>query len=273
LDNLIGYTSDQIEYVDYPQAKKRLETAINTFATEASQQRSASTVQALEQVQHSLRTQSSIEANQEGINQIQQQVTHLIQQEQKTYQSVQTALETDYDSFLASLTTTPTLNPEERLNQKKDTEKLAFNVNLFTMDKATESRITNLENPYKILLDNKAPVIEGFLKELNENSPAYVRMTPQQYETTKQTLSTLSTQIAGFYQQLTPSYQTTLQTKTGTSSKKMLTAQQSTSTVQPSATQTLSIDPSAYVKGIFAKNISAPKLTKVVYSDVNAEKI
>jgi len=147
-------------------------------------------------------------------------------------------------------------------------QQLAFSTNLFNVDKATEKAVSNLENPYKILLDNKAELIEGFLNDL-EYHPNAQLLDNQTYRTTKQTLTTLQNQIAGFYQRLQPNYQTTLTSTDGLATKRTLTA--ATSSSAQSSTQKLDVDPASYIKGIFVRSNSTPTLTNVVYSELNAE--
>jgi hypothetical protein len=161
--------------------------------------------------------ESNIQPNQIGVDTIQQEITKLITTEQdRITTSVGTMLalsETDkqhiydqYDQLLARLST------DESLTSPIKEQQLAFSTTLFNVDNATEKAITNLENPYKILLDNRADAVNGILYDL-ENHPNAQLLDDATYQTTKHTLTTLQNQIAGFYQRIQPSQQTTLQTK------------------------------------------------------------
>ncbi|MDR0650312.1 MAG: hypothetical protein LBG59_02655 [Candidatus Peribacteria bacterium] len=112
------------------------------------------------------------------------------------------------------------------------------------------------------------------MNEINANAPELLNMTPVEYQRNKQNLTKLKNQLAGFYQRLQPQYQTTLQTKQGnqTAQKNLVAA--TTTTTSSSSSQSMSFDPAAYINGIFAPTNSDPaKLTKVVYSELNAEQI
>ncbi|MDR0650311.1 MAG: hypothetical protein LBG59_02650 [Candidatus Peribacteria bacterium] len=150
--NLLGLTSDEITYTDYPQARNRLETVLTYFANEAQQDEATS--QKLQNIQNLLHTPSNIQANQQGITTIQQQITQLIHTEQEKIQLAQTTLTQDYDQLLTTLAATSSLTAPSEQKQ------LAFNLNRFTADTATKQLLTTMEHPYKILLDNKAPIIE-----------------------------------------------------------------------------------------------------------------
>ncbi|MDR2191134.1 MAG: hypothetical protein LBP53_08475 [Candidatus Peribacteria bacterium] len=263
-----GLTTDEINYVDYPQAKSRLENVLAYFNTQASQDET--TLRELKAIQSTLTTPRTIEANQQGVEEMQQQISKLITDEQSKIQLTQATLSSDYDQLIRAL------EKETSLTQAKEEKNLAFNLNFFNVDQGTEKLLTTMENPYKILLDNKAPIIDNFLNEINTTSPELLNMTLPEYQRNKQTLSTLKNQLAGFYQRLQPTYQTSLQTKQGSSTTKTLTAQ-SKGTTAASSSQSMSIDPAAYVNGIFVKTNSSTatksSLTKVVYSERNAESI
>ncbi|MDR2415345.1 MAG: hypothetical protein LBD75_01710, partial [Candidatus Peribacteria bacterium] len=271
--SFLGLTSDEITYTDYPQAKSRLESALAYFADEA--QQDEVTTRKLQNIQTLLNTPSDIQANQQGIATIQQQITQLLTTQQEKVQLAKTtltqdSLTQDYDQLLTALTTTSSLTS---LIQESEQKQIAFNFNWFNADTTTKQLLTTMEHPYKILLDNKAPIIEGFLNEINTNSPELLNMTPAEYQRNKQTLTNLKHQLAGFYQRLQPQYQTTLQTKQSnqTAQKSLVAATTPTSS---SSNQSMSFDPAAYINGIFAPTNSSPSnLTKVVYSEFNAEQI
>jgi hypothetical protein len=274
VNNALSYTSDEVNYVEYPQAKQRLENVLAYFENKATQQ--ISTTNALQQVQTTIQTPSDIQPNQQGINQMKEEITTLITQQQ------------DKLSLLAQLDTTNGTTDEEKillsydnllknlekadlLTKPSDEQQLAFSTNLFTVDKNTKKIVTNLENPYQILLDNKANTINGFLSDL-ENNPNV--LTPDIHQFTKNTLLALQGQIAGFYQRTTPTYQTSLQTKTTTNSanstsNKLLTA--ATSNGGGTSVQKLDIDPASHIEGVFARNKSNANFTNVVYSTLNAQ--
>jgi hypothetical protein len=269
---LIGYTSEEINYVDYPQAKQRLENVLAYFYTQANET-SNTTTNAIQTIQSTIQLQSDIQANQAGLNEIQQQITSTMNElvgtklalSEMNKQLDEKEITNNYDKLLASLVDNTTLTntvPEQQL---------AFSTHLFNVDKTTEKIISTSENPYKILLDDKAKIISGFLNDL-ENNPNSELLDDTTYQTTKRSLTSLQNQLTNFYQRLTPTYQTTLTTKEGTSSQttnRTLTA--ATSSTTANSTQQLNIDPSAYIKGVFVRNNSTPMLTNVVYSKSNAE--
>jgi hypothetical protein len=273
--NFFGLTSNEINYTDYPQAKSRLEEALAYFADQA--QQDETTTHKLQNIQTAIQSPSDIQANQQGIANIQQQVTQLLTTEQEKVQLAKTTLTPDtltqdYDQLLAALTTTPSLTT---LTKEPEQKQIAFNLNWFNADTTTKQALATMEHPYKILLENKAPIIEGFLNEINSNPPELLNMTPAEYQRNKQTLTNLQRQLAGFYQRFQPQYQTTLQTKQGNqTAQKNLIAQTSPAATSSSSTQSMSFDPAAYVNGIFAPTKSNPsQLTKIVYSELNAEQI
>lgn len=273
INNLIGYTSDEINYVEYPQAKQRLENVLAYFNMQTNET-SQATTNTIQDIQSAINIQSNIQANQAGLNHIKQQIDNLLTKEQDKILTLSSSLQETpysensqiarefYDRLVGSLPTDTTLTKQTPEQQ------LAFSMNFFNADKNTEKILNNLENPYKVLLDNKAEVINGFLNDL-EYHPNAQYLDEQTYQTTKQTLTTLQTQIAGFYQRLTPRYQTTLQTQDNLTTKRTLTA--ATSSSAQSSIQQLNIDPASYIQGIFVRSNSTPTLTNVVYSTLNAE--
>ncbi|MDR0607403.1 MAG: hypothetical protein LBG52_03435 [Candidatus Peribacteria bacterium] len=158
-------------------------------------------------------------------------------------------------------------------NSLNNNDHLAFHFNLFTIDPTTEKLLTDTENPYKILLENKAPIIDAFLETLEGNTPSDLQMTPTEYQIQKNNLTTLKTQLAGFYQTIQPNQQTKLLTKNEDSSSTKQLIVQTNPTASAGSNSATQIDPAAYVNGIFAKTKDGKKLTKVVYSESNATKI
>ncbi|MDR0370198.1 MAG: hypothetical protein LBH96_07055 [Candidatus Peribacteria bacterium] len=97
-------------------------------------------------------------------------------------------------------------------------------------------------------------------------------MTTNEYIYYKKQLTNLKNQMAYFYQRIQGNQPTTLQNKNSTvTNKKTLTA--ATTSNSNNNSQTMQVDPSAYVQGIFTKTKDAQRLTKVVYSEIESENI
>lgn len=221
----------------------------------------------IKKIQNTIKVPSEINANLQELATIKTQVNNIITQEQSTYLAAGEMIKNDYDQLLLALQTT-------KENKEPEEKMLTFDANLFNLSKDTQEKISNLENPYKLLLDNKSPIINGFLAEIENNSPELLNMTTDEYLYYKKQLTTLKNQVATFYQKIQPTYQTTLQQSTkgnSTTTTKTLTA--ATSSTTSSNNQTVQVDPSAYVQGIFAKSKDSKNLTKVVYSEPNSDAI
>jgi hypothetical protein len=242
LGGLVSQTSEDINYVDYPQAKQRLENVLATLTTQTSSDNT--TLQQIKTISNTINTPSDIQPNQQGVSEIQNEITHLINAEQNKLLALhlldavppakgegaeRESIETSYEKLLAMLEQSNNGSPlleEMSPNSNRgvddkassDTTNLAFNFNLFNLDPTTEKLLTTAENPYKTLLENKAPIIDAFLETLEGNTPADLQMTPIEYQTQKSNLTTLKHQLAGFYQTTQLNQQTKLIAKTSSSS-------------------------------------------------------
>jgi hypothetical protein len=272
-EGLIAQTSEEINYVEYPQAKQRLENALTNLTNQASSDNT--TLQKIKTISTTINTPSDIQPNQQDITKIHQQITDLIDEEQNKLLAInlsESELESSYEDFLAMLNTRESNAPESKEITNEATTNLAFNFNLFTVSPETEKLITTAENPYKILLENKAPIINAFLEEINGSTPTQLNMTSEEYQINKSNLTNLKQQIAGFYQRLQPAQQTTLITKAeGITTNRQLTA--GPTTASTANNQSSQIDPSAYINGIFSPTKDGKSLTKVVYSAENTKSI
>lgn len=262
IDNVLWYKSDEIEYTDYTEAKSRLNQVLAYFNNQVDDK---SIQNSIKNIQNTIHVPSEINANLDGIQQIKSQVDNIIKQEQSKYLAAENIIKDDYDQLLLALQNT-------KENNSVEEEMLAFDTTLFTLSKNTEEKISTLENPYKLLLDNKSPIINGFLDEIENNNPEVLNMTTNEYIYHKKQLTNLKNQIATFYQRIQGNQQTSLQNKNSSvTNKKTLTA--ATTSNSNSNSQTVQVDPSAYVQGIFTKTKDSQKLTKVVYSEIESEKI
>jgi hypothetical protein len=232
---LDSWITEDINYVDYPQAKQRLENVLAILTTQTSSDNT--TLQQIKTISNTINAPSDIQPNQQGVSEIKTQITNLINTEQNKLLALNLldheakdgresdntkTIENSYDKLLAMLEQSE-LEPAERNEPKAnessntDTTNLAFNFNLFNLDPTTEKLLTTAENPYKTLFENKAPIIDAFLETLEGNTPADLQMTPIEYQTQKSNLTTLKHQLAGFYQTTQLNQQTKLIAKTSSS--------------------------------------------------------
>lgn len=259
------YMNDELEYTDYTTAKQRLEEGLMAFNTKS---KDVATIQStLRNIEEQIHNQSTILTNEQGIIATQQEISNLINQEQERNSQIKELLSYDFDAFLEIL------EEDSELTNNKEEKTLAFNTQLFNIDEKTEKILNNIENPYKILLDNKAPIIDGFLNAIETNNASDLNMSHTQYYNTKQQLQSMKNQIAGLYQRILPQQQTQLIAKnTDQPTQKTLTSQSNGTNSAEGILQS-TFDPASYVSGIYVKRDSSPKISKVVYSETNAENI
>jgi predicted nucleic acid-binding Zn-ribbon protein len=103
---LVAQTSEEINYVEYPQAKQRLENALANLTNQVSSD--STTLQQIKTISTTINTPNNIQPNQQDINNIHQQIMSLINEEQNKLLAINVSenkMEESYENFLAILST------------------------------------------------------------------------------------------------------------------------------------------------------------------------
>lgn len=259
-------TSDELEYLDYDDAKKRLLSALSVFDKKTTNDTifNKEIKKITKDVQHPL----TIEANVKGIQTIEKEVKSLINTEKDKILLAENLLSgNSLDALLAYV--------QSWGFQENKEQHLAFATPFFTTTKDTIDTLNNLENPLEMILDNKMTIVDGYLNALNTYSAEDLQLAPNDYHNKKTSLEMMKEGMQGVYttiKQKKPTllaYKDVWEVTTHNETRTLLSA---TAGGNSTTTSKVSVDPAAYVDWIFVKNKNK-SLTKAVYSEAQTKKI
>lgn len=248
-------TTQDLEYVDYEEAKQTLLSALNLFEKKSINREK--TQKEIKKLKADTNNHITIEPNIQGIKKIQLGIEEIIEEEHK-----KATLAMD---LLSGNSLTPLiayLQENDQINQWD--EKLAFSLPFFLSDQNGIERINKLEDPVDTLLENKISTIDAYLNALEW---CETEKGKTNYQTTKKTMEILKEEVQGVYTtiKMNKKPKTLLTYNNGEVTEQKTLIAWTTNTTS-TKTNTTEIDPSAFVKGIFVKNTNGD-LVKSVYSE------
>ena len=137
-------TSDEVEYVDYNEAKDRLKEVLTYFKYESADTTLKDTVSSsIDKIENQIDKPNVIKSNVEWLEKVQNQVLAYLDKEKTQYDSLSELINNDYDWFLAMV---ESQYGDENVKSNSDKEKvLAFNVQLFDVDSSTKDTINSIK--------------------------------------------------------------------------------------------------------------------------------
>ena len=271
--------SDEIEYVDYKSAKKRLEEVLAYFEKETLDTTFGDSVSSsVNSIEKQISKINVVKPNVKGLEKIKNDVVTYLNSEQSEYSNIADMINNDYDWFLAMVDSQST---SKKLKSELNTwQLLTFNLKLFDVDSSTRDTINTLTktNPLETLVDNKKTIIDGYWNALKSNSASDLWLTQEQYLVLRDNIWTMKNQITTLYSVVRPISSTELIAKNSrvTTNKSLLSFNGKWSRLGSNMEAADVIDPSVLSKWIYDKIQIGPdawKLTKIVYSDAFVDNI
>lgn len=278
-DEFAWIKSDEIEYVDYSEAKNRLQEVLAYFRKEWRNTTLTDKLDSdIDKIENQISKQNVIESNTEWINKVRDQAIEYIVSRKSDYSGLATLIKDDYDGFLAMVDSGNYLW-DFGLNSW---EFLTFSVNLFNLGYSTKENLKMIkkENPYASLLDNKKDIIDWYWDAVNKNSAEDLWLTQNQYLVLHDDIFRIKTQLSNFYAVVKPEHTTRMVAKGGwVTSDATLYASANAAVVsnpKDSGYEQFVVDPVGFAAWIYEKIFGWPddwKLAKVIYSDSFASSI
>ena len=114
-----------------------------------------------------VKTETKVEANKQGYQEIKNQISSLINTHQTSTHQIADLIKKDYDGFLASLDTQ---------NQKQKTYQLTYTTPLLMKNAVAEELIKKNESIIDTYIATETKQVNGYLDALNKNSPSSLNM-------------------------------------------------------------------------------------------------
>jgi len=262
-------TSDNIEYVDYESGKGRLKDVLAYFKQEVNSTSFNDSIGwSLNNIENQIDRHNSITPNEEWIESVRETVLDYLDKQKVNYDSLANMINSDYDGFLAMISSwdgnNSVLGDEDKL--------LTFNVQLFNLDSAAKDSITKISksNPYKALLDNKQTIIDWYRNAINTNTASDLWLTKSQYLVLRDNIYSMKGQMNVLYDLVMPESPTRLLSRNSSQSTNKTLVAWWWARLWSQLDVASVIDPSLLSDWIYERN-AGWKFTKVVYSDSFAE--
>jgi len=276
----LGYvweTSDDIDYVDYVNAKGRLKEVLSYFKKNTDNSRFEDTFNSsIKKIENQINTPSKIEANLVWIQNVENEIMNYLKDTNTEYSQLADLINNDYEWFLAMV---DNQNKGDTITVWESEKLLTFNVQLFNMDGSTKETLMNLkdQNPYVDLLDNKKEIVDWYWNAIITNTPDSLWLSQSQYLVLRDNIWSMKKQVATMYSLVRPVQSTSLLAKdTSTAVQKTMVAA-NWGSLWWSTEAWITVDPQAFTQWIYEEITSWTgaweRLVKVVYSDSFAENI
>ena len=268
-------TSDEIKYVDYDSAKKRLDEVLAYFKSELNNTTFADSIGwDVVKIENDINKPNVVSGNTEWINNMKNEIMDYLDWEKVYYDDLAKLINEDYDGFLAMVN-----SQNNNVNDWSGEKLLTFNVQLFNLDPSTKETVKSISktNPYRSLLENKQEIIDWYWNAINSNTSESLWLTEKEYLVLRNNISSMRNQISTLYSIITPVSSTQLVAKNwNSSSNKSLVAAWEWARIWSNMEVAKVVDPSMFSDWIYEKMIEWEevwKLTKVVNSDSFVEEI
>ena len=273
--NIEWLVSDDIKYVDYASAKKRLNEVLAYFKWELINTTFTDSIGwDIEKIENQVNRPTVVAGNTEWINNMKNEIMNYIDSEKVYYDDLAKLINEDYDWFLAMV------DSQTNGIDNWDNEKLlTFNVQLFNLDSATKETVKSMSktNPYRSLLENKQEIINWYWNAINSNTSESLWLTQSEYLVLRDNIWSMKKQISTLYSVVTPKSSTELVAKNGgVLVDRSLVAAWEWSRIWSNMEVAKAVDPAAFSNWIYEKMTTWAevwKLTKVINSDSFVEDI
>ena len=273
--NLEWLMTDDIKYVDYTSAKKRLNEVLSYFKWKVVNSTFTDSIGwDIEKIENQVNRPTVIAGNTEWIDNMKNEIMNYINSEKVYYDDLAKLINDDYDGFLAMVD-----SQNNGINNENSDKLLTFNVQLFNLDSSTKETVKSISNinPYRSLLENKQEIIDGYWNAINNNTSESLWLTKSEYLVLRNNIWSMKKQISTLYSIVTPVSSTELVAKNGgVSVDRSLVAAWEWSRIWSNMEVASAVDPAAFSNWVYEKMTTWKevwKLTKVVNSDSFVEDI
>ena len=265
--------TDEIEYVDYSDARDRLNEVLSYFKMETNDTTFINKFSpSLSKIENQINSSNEIESNEEWMKKMQGDVNDYLQSKMWEYNNIAYMINEDYDGFLAMVTSQQDDN-EWTKSEINSWKMLTFWTDLFNISSTTRENLDKISkyDSYEVLIDNKQSIVDGYRNAINTNTAQDLWLSDSQYLVLRDNIWKMRNQISWLYYAVKNTHSTNMVSKNWNAqeSKSLLAA--SVSSGVPKETF-LAVDPSSYAKWIYEKIIkwidAWKRLAKVVYSDM-----
>ena len=268
-------TSDDIKYVDYDKAKKRLNDVLAYFKNEVNNTTFVGSIGwDIIEIENQVNKPSIVVWNAEWIENMKNEIMDYLDSEKMYYDDLATLINEDYDGFLAMVGSN-----DGSINNWNQEKLLTFNVQLFNLDSSTKETVKSISktNPYSTLLENKQEIIDWYWNAINSNTSSSLWLTEWEYLVLRNNIWSMKRQISTLYSVMTPKLSTQLVAKNWElASDKSLVAAWEWARIWSNMEVAKVVDPSVFSNWIYEKMTEweeVGKLTKVVNSDSFVDEI
>ena len=273
--DLQGIVSDDIKYVDYSSAKKRLNEVLAYFKSELNDTTFTDSIGwDIVRIENQINKPSVVSGNTEWIENMKNEIMDYLGEEKVYYKDLANLINDDYDGFLAMVD-----SQNDSISDEGEEKLLTFNVQLFNLDPSTKETVTSISksNPYRSLVENKQEIIDGYRNAINSNTSESLWITEKEYLVLRNNIWSMKKQISTLYSVMTPVSSSKLVAKNWTLvSDKSLIAAWEWARIWSNMEVAKVVDPSVFSNWIYEKMTTwneVWKLTKVVNSDSFVEEI
>ena len=260
--------SDDIEYVNYEEAKQRLEDVLAYFVKETKDTVFWDSIKSsISKIENQINKENDVEPNIDDIEHSRDEILSYLNNKKVWYSELADLMNDNYDWFLAMVGT------QSENSMYNSWQFLTFGVQLFDVNSSTKDVIKTItkENPYEMLLDNKKTVVDGYRNAVNTNTANDLWLTQSQYLVLRDHIWNIRNQVTTLYSVTKPVSSTQLIAKNSRiATNKSLLSDASSSRMWSNMQTADSVDPSSLSVGIYDKIVKwadAWKSAKVVYSD------
>lgn len=281
--DLMWLESDEVEYVDYSSAKKRLNEVLTYFMGEVEGGSFNDKFKpSISKIEKQVNNSNGIKPNEQWIYDMRDSVFDYLEEQKSSYDDLANMINDNYDGFLAMID-----NQKWKLESNSG-KMLAFNVQLFNLDPTTEENLMKIknENPYMNILDNKMDIVNWYWDAITTKTPSDLWLSKTQYLALRDKIWRLKNEVTNVYATTISSVPSAGEPSTQLVAKNWWSASNKVlyscpGWLCPNAavvdydyqwkkTKTIATDPTDFSDGIYDKIVGWDddgKMIKVVYSD------
>lgn len=265
-------TSDKIEYVNYEDAKDRLQNVLTYFRQQAVNTTFTDRLNSsITKIENQFNSSAVIEPNEEWVETVKKEVLAYVEEQKESYNQLAMLINDDYDKFLAMVSEQYDMWFDVKSNSGIE-EYLAFNTRLFNVDSTTKESLLFIKenNPYKDIIENKQSIVDWYRDAVNTNSASDLWLTSSQYLVLRTNIHNIKSKVDWLYSVVRDAETTNLVASNGDNWISTKTLVASNWSMSKAKVTTIETDPSAYAQWIYEKIKNSEwkeKLVKVLYSD------